>query len=308
MNVNTDTDLTASHTETSIAVNPTNPLNMIGSSNDHQAVYNSSGGIVSLTGYARAHVTFDGGQTWTDNVVPFNTNLYTFCGDPGVAFDADGTAYLSTLGQATSASPGDILVAHSADGGQTWSVPVRLAAGSGTPGGKELLNDKPYITAWGHGNAIETWTEFNSNGDGTFVTHPIFASVTHDGGNTWTAPVPISGNLCCDQGSVPVVAADGSIYVAFESTEQFGTKNVHDDYMVVKLDPAAAKVVKDPVKVADLVDNPGDFPVNIDNRATCQDSEFRTWSIGNMTAYPTNARMKVGSSLAKTCASSIPTL
>jgi len=49
VNINTDTDLSAPHNETSIAVNPTNPMNLIGSVNDYQAVYNSSGGVVSLT-------------------------------------------------------------------------------------------------------------------------------------------------------------------------------------------------------------------------------------------------------------------
>src|SRR5713226_9100450 len=64
VNVNTDTDLTAPHTETTIAVNPTNPLNLIGSANDSQSIFNAGGQIVSATQYSRAHVTFDGGQTW----------------------------------------------------------------------------------------------------------------------------------------------------------------------------------------------------------------------------------------------------
>ena len=138
VNVNTDTDLTVPHNETTIAVNPTNPLNLIGSANDYQFVYSSNGDIVSRTQYARAHVTFDGGQTWTNFTVPFNTNLYTFCGDPAVAFDADGTAYLATLGFTVlngNDTPADLQVGHSANGGQSWSIPVRVAVGSGTSGG-----------------------------------------------------------------------------------------------------------------------------------------------------------------------------
>ncbi len=288
VNINTDTDLTAPHNETTIAVNPTNPLNLIGSANDYQAVYNSSGGVVSLTVYSRAHVTFDGGQTWTNFTVPFNTSLYKVTGDPAVAFDADGTAYLATLGEANFGTPGDVLVAHSANGGQSWSVPVRVAAGSGTSGGAEVLNDKEYIAAWGHGNAIVTWTQFIYDNSGHYVESPIFASVTHDGGNTWTLPVEISGNLYSDQGSVPVVAADGNIYVGFRTTDSFGD-NAHGQYTVVKVSSTTAKVLKDPVKVADLVDANEDYPVNVDNRDTYQDSEFRTWAVGNITADPTNA-------------------
>jgi hypothetical protein len=217
-------------------------------------------------------------------------------GDPGVAFDADGRAYFSTLGKTFLANgqstPEDIQVAHSADGGQNWSVPVRVAAGSGTATGAEIDKDKPYIAAWGHGNAIVSWTEFIYGDNHSVKKSPIFASVTHDGGNTWTAPIQISAQklgFVPDQYSVPVVAADGNIYVAFQELEQFGTNNVHDDYMVVKVDPVTGKALRDPVKVADLVDGLQAYPVSIDNRHTYQDSEFRTDSDGNITADPTNA-------------------
>jgi hypothetical protein len=297
MNVNTDTDLSAPHNETTIAVNPTNPLNLIGSANDYQNVYGPNGQFVSHTVYSRAHVTFDGGQTWSNYPVPFNTSLYTITGDPAVAFDADGAAYLATLGfnylpDHVTTTPADVLVAHSANGGQSWSVSVRVAAGSGTATGAEINNDKEYIAAWGHGNAIVTWTEFMYDRNRNFTGSPIFASVTHDGGNTWTAPLQISAQKLGFQGnqaSVPVVAADGSLYVAFINVEQPSFENARDQYLVVKVDPATGKAVKDPVKVADLVDGHEDYPVNVDNRSTYQDSEFRTWAVGNITADPSNA-------------------
>jgi hypothetical protein len=42
VNVNTDTE-GVFHAETTLAVNPTNPLNLIGSANDSQASYNAGG-------------------------------------------------------------------------------------------------------------------------------------------------------------------------------------------------------------------------------------------------------------------------
>src|SRR5262249_49174680 len=84
LNVNTDTEATLHtdvHNETSIAVNPTNPLNLIGSVNDYQSTFSSSGQFLSVTEYSRAHVTLDGGQTWTDYTIPFNEQKYTFTGD-----------------------------------------------------------------------------------------------------------------------------------------------------------------------------------------------------------------------------------
>ena len=51
----------------------------------------SSGGSVLSTVFSRAHVTFDGGKTWTTYPVRFNG--YKGTGDPSIAFDQDGTAY-----------------------------------------------------------------------------------------------------------------------------------------------------------------------------------------------------------------------
>ena len=244
-NVNTDCEGNAPHNETSIAINPTNPQNMIGSANDYQLKL-SAGGTVNETTYSRAHVTMDGGQTWTTYPVPYKG--YVATGDPGVAFDASGNAYLSTLGFVWSqggplGTNPDILVSTSTDGGMTWSKATAVAHGSGAWNSVGLFNDKPYLTAWGDGNAIVTWTEFNDGIGGSYINSPIYASLTHNGGKTWSAPAEISGSAAfclgissptaCDQdqGSTPVVAADGSIYVSFLSTRE--TTNYSDYYLVV---------------------------------------------------------------------------
>src|SRR4026208_2078690 len=162
-NVNTDCEGLGIHNETTIAVNPTNSLNQIGSANDYQVVF-SSGGYAIVTVYSRAHVTFDGGQTWSE--YPIKYNNYAATGDAALAFDASGNAYLATLGFVWSQNRGcctnpDILVAHSSDGGKNWTMPTRVAKGSGTFGSPGTLNDKEFLTAWGNGNAIVTWTKFN---------------------------------------------------------------------------------------------------------------------------------------------------
>lgn len=300
-NVNTDCEGNAPHNETSIAVNPTNPLNRIGSANDYQLAL-TSGGRSQETIYSRAHVTFDGGKSWT--TYPINYNSYVATGDPAVAFDANGTAYLATLGFLFSQGNGcctnpDVLVAHSTDGGKTWSMPSRVVGGTGSFGSVGLFNDKEYLTAWGNGNAIVTWTEFNDGIGGSFISSPIFASVTHNGGNSWSNPVEISGsatfcigaqggNACNQsQASVPVVAADGSIYVAFENTASLTTGR--DQYLVVKVDPNTGARIAGPFKVSLLIDGFTDYPINVDGRQTYQDSEFRSWSAGNIAADPTNA-------------------
>ena len=153
-NVNTDCEATGPHNETSIAVNPTDPSNMIGGANDYQLGINP-GGHVSESVLSRAHVTFDGGHTWS--MFPLYSNsAYQGTGDPAVAFDATGHAYYATLGfrfvgPANATNP-DVLVANSGDKGRTWSV-SRVAAGSGNSTSVGDLLDKEYVAAWGNGNA-----------------------------------------------------------------------------------------------------------------------------------------------------------
>ena len=120
-NVDTDCEKTGPSNETSIAVNPTNEQNIIGGANDYQLGANP-GGHVSETLVSRAHVTFDGGRTWSEYPITFGSS-YQATGDPAVAFDATGRAYYATLGfrfvgPFTGLNP-DVLVANSSDGGKT---------------------------------------------------------------------------------------------------------------------------------------------------------------------------------------------
>ena len=300
-NVNTSCESVSPSNETAIAVNPNNASNLIGGANDYQLTL-SSGGHLYETIYTRAHVSSDGGQTWTEVGIQYPN--YTATGDAGVAFDASGRAYMSTLGFSFSQGLGcctdpDILVATSNDGGQSWARPEKVAAGQGVFGGPGVLNDKPEIAAWGNGNAIETWTIFNQGFKGSYLSSPIAASVTHDGGSTWSSPVEISGSaafcagtqggtICnSDQGSVPVVAADGSVFVSFLNTSDFATGR--DQYLVVKVDPSTGQRLAGPFRVSGVIDGPADYPVNIDGRQTYQDSQFRSWAFGPIAADPTKA-------------------
>jgi hypothetical protein len=293
-NVNTDTEGAAGsapHNETTLAVNPTNPLNLIGSANDYQQSYNA-GGQLQRTINPHAHVSFDGGQTWTEYPIPFSQSQM-FDSDPGVAFDADGTAYLSVVtSHGPNQVPGtypDLVVTHSADGGKTWSNPVLVALGRGAASSAGVFNDKPYIVAWGHGNAIVTWAEFNYGPQQSITSVPILASVTHDGGNTWSAPVPISGAFTITWGSVPVVAADGSIYVSFIEGDEVPPE-YRDHWEVVKVDPNTGQALGVPVEVGLDYDGLHDYPLNVNGSETFQDSEFREgYGFGNITADPSNA-------------------
>jgi hypothetical protein len=286
-NVDTDCEKAGPSNETSIAVNPTNVKNIIGGANDYQLGINP-GGHVTESIHSRAHVTFDGGKTWSEYPILFGGD-YQATGDPAVAFDATGRAYYATLGfrfvgPANALNP-DVLVANSNDGGKTWTS-VRVAAGSGNFGSVGDLLDKEYVAAWGNGNAIVTFGDFRLAQKGSFVSAKIYSVITHDGGATWSQPQLISGDLDQAFVSVPTVAADGRIYVAFLNTTN--QQNFRDDYEVVEVSPSTGARVFGPVKVATTIDGATDYPIALGSQ-TYQDSVFRTWAAGNITADPKNA-------------------
>jgi hypothetical protein len=285
-NVNTDCEGTAPHNETSIAINPRHPNNIIGGLNDYQLGVNP-GGHVTETTLSRAHVSFDGGKSWT--TYPVNdSSAYQASGDPAVAFDTAGNAYYATLGfrfvgPGNVQSP-DVLVHTSADGGVNWSQ-ARVAAGSGVFTSVGDVLDKEYIAAWGDGNAIVTFGDFRQAQKGAFVSSKIYATVTHDAGRTWSTPTVISGSLDEAFVSTPTVTADGRIVVSFLNTTDLTTGR--DDYMTVEVSPATGDRTAGPFLVSHVIDGFTDYPVAL-GRQTYQDSTFRTWAAGNVAADPTN--------------------
>ena len=286
-NANTDCESTPGpHNETSIAVNPTDGNNIIGGANDYQLGINS-GGHVTESVLSRAHVTFNGGTTWSMYPIIFSST-YQATGDPSVAFDADGHAYYATLGfrfvNPSNAQAPDVLVANSGDGGRTWTS-TRVAQGSGIFTSVGDVLDKEYITAWGHGNAIVVYGDFRQAQKGSFVNSKIYSSVTHDWGATWSAPQVISGDLTEAFVAVPTVAGD-HIAVAFLNTTDLTTGR--DDYEVVQVSASTGAALGAPVKVATVIDGATDYPIAF-GRQTYQDSIFRSWAAGNITADPTDS-------------------
>lgn len=299
-NVNTDCEAPSPHNETAIAIDPLNPLNIVGGVGDYQ-IWLSAGGVQHFRHYSRPRVSFDGGRTWTTYSI--NYKGYTHSDDPAVAFDAAGTVYFGSLGRSVpqrgqTATYPDILVAHSNDGGRTWTKPTRVAASTGSIGNPGIFNDKDAVAAWGNGNAIVTWTRFDQGKSGAYIDSPIYASITHDGGKTWSAPTEISGSApfcvgaqggtACNQnqGSAPVVAADGRVYVAFlNSPGDLATDR--SQYLVTEVDAQSGRRIAGPFKVSLIFDGDTDYPLNAEGRFTYEDSQFRTWALGNLASDPT---------------------
>src|SRR6266699_3564105 len=116
-------DISQRHTnesEEAIAVNPTNPQNIVMVSNvDFPAAGMFEG------------VSFDGGQTWTRRLIGDNDNLGDACCDPSLAFDSSGNLFLTYLFNVENTLP----IALSTDGGLTFSLIANIS-GIGKRNGK----------------------------------------------------------------------------------------------------------------------------------------------------------------------------
>jgi len=164
--------------ETSIAVSGQNVA--VGyNSSQHGLQILTAGG--NLTGYGYSS---DGGRTFTDGGVLPNAPGQVNVSDPWLASDSSGTMYFSTL--SVRPATGDLLVAvaHSANGGKTWSAAAPIPP---PPGQFFYSADKDALaTGPGAGNLYDVWDDFTvDRATGTpFSGLPVAHS--SDGGQTWT--------------------------------------------------------------------------------------------------------------------------
>lgn len=248
-----------------VAVNPTNESNLIAGQNDSIIGYNHCGYDYS----------FDGGKTWGTVTPPFwshvqgDNHTADACSDPTATFDSQGNAYVGGVLFDLASNAGSIVVqkSNAPIGGafyhtpttgpyQLYSTdPIGLVAATNSP--SQAL-DKEFIVADSHAdspkadNVYATYTLFELTGAGVGIHSPIYFSQSTDGGATWSAGIEISGsnaawctgfsgeadpNACDqDQGSDPIVGADGTVYVSFMNGNLPGAGI--GQHMIVKCGPA----------------------------------------------------------------------
>jgi hypothetical protein len=143
--------------EEAIAVNPTNPNNVV-------VVTNVGHREAGLTAGMFEGVSFDGGATWTTKLIGNNDNLGDACCDPSLSFDQNGNLFMTYLYETENTVP----VAVSTDGGLSFKIVDKIAAPTGnTPMKSQGDNrglfrfvDQPTITS----GAGEVWVVFNAGG------------------------------------------------------------------------------------------------------------------------------------------------
>ena len=170
--------------EPSIAVNPTNPANMIVGWRQFDTISSN----FRQAGWA---YTFNAGQSWT---FPGVLTPGTFRSDPVLDFDSQGTAYYQSL-----ESNFNMSVFKSFNGGVTWFAPVYSFGG-----------DKNWMVidrsgGIGDGNNYGAWREgFGCCGDSVLTR-------STDGAQNFETPVQVTDSPAI---GTMAVGPDGTLYVS----------------------------------------------------------------------------------------------
>jgi thrombospondin type 3 repeat protein len=186
-------DATGQQAETSMAVNPLNPLNLVAVWRDFRGADESSDAFLGV-GFS-----MDGGSTWRSQVINFPMTLFLF--DPSVAADGHGNFYVA-VGHQVNASPvySQLEVIKSTDGGRTFSPPV--SAG--------IIVDKPWIAIDPDIDTIYVIAVTVVNGG-----NGISIAKSVDGGATFSRFALIGTNKQGGSTNDPVVGSNGEVYLSW---------------------------------------------------------------------------------------------
>jgi hypothetical protein len=182
-------------------------------------------GRFGAVGGARSNgygVSRDGGLTWTRGLIPgltiVNNGPYFRATDPVAGLDRAGNVYLNSLVAVDSAFDlGAVVVSKSTDGGATFAAPVTVFQ----PPNTLTFPDKNWMAVNDHpdtfstGRVLVTWTNFTRNSAGQSTGNNLVASVSDNGGATWSAVANVTPVGSSKQGSLPMFFPDGTAGMAY---------------------------------------------------------------------------------------------
>jgi hypothetical protein len=312
--------------ETAIAQDPNQPRHIVAASNDYRR-----GDSSCLAYYSR-----NGGRTWQDSGGPNGftrgtafggtaRQYWQAAGDPSVAWDTRGNAYLACLTfnrgtavtQNPDASSAFYVFRSTGTDGASWNFPGRPVAESNDPAGAgATFLDKQYMTVDAHRDSpfrdriYVTWTAFAPDG-----TSYIYGAYSRDYGESFSSPRLVSGNttLCSNtlglptpqgacntnQFSQPFTGPDGNLYVVwnnFNLTAPGDQDNRAQVLLARSTD--GGNSFSAPVKVADFYEVPdcvtyqgaGEGVVCIPEKGETQNSIFRAGNYPSGAVNPRNRR------------------
>ncbi|HMC68384.1 MAG TPA: OmpA family protein, partial [Mycobacteriales bacterium] len=235
------TQLLGQQRETTIAVNPANTQNII-------VAPNNSPGIFGTPSRDSVWVSTDGGQKWTEKVIPIPAAGFGSHGDPSLAFSRDGSTLMYVHLVDKSRPHGDhaVVYAVSHDGGITWAQ-----ADTGVIGSFDAdedhdhnndANDKEFI-AVGPDVLDPTKDRFAV----TWQRHGVIYVSTYTAAEGWSTPAivgGIEGTIATGDGTdpgayrapsghsidaIPRFGPNGELYVVWEEWGTTGVSHVMFD-------------------------------------------------------------------------------
>jgi hypothetical protein len=202
--------------ETSIAINPNNPSQIVAGSNE----------IDRLP--MRAYFSSNGGKSWGAVDLPLppplTNNGFDFGSDPGVAWDTQGNVYYSWIvvffssGGAINGT--EMAVSRSSDGGKTWTnTYFNLQTGTAQ------FDDKPMVTVddWAgspHRNTIYAGWDHTSFFNGKPASsNGILVARSTNGGVSFSVAnaTPLNNGPAGDIAADPFASPDGALHVAYSN-------------------------------------------------------------------------------------------
>jgi hypothetical protein len=158
-------------------------------------------------------ISRDNGATWRRGFLPgitqFDGGQYTRVSDPSVAYDAAHQTWIissvAIVGSGSTLASPAIIVNFSADGGLTWSNPLRVINGGSTFYDKDWIacDDTSTSVFYGH-----CYIEWDNNDQGGL----ILMSTSTDGGFSWGAALTTL-DKAHGIGGQPLVQPNGTVIV-----------------------------------------------------------------------------------------------
>ena len=240
-------------TEPQVAVDPTNPRHLAGA-----WIQDYKRGIV-------AGVSFNGGNTWQDVVIPgtsISSGGTTFLrnGDPWVSFAANGDLYVSLAGGNPTLGLGAVLVSKSSDGGLTWGAPSTIILDDFS----KFREDKPSITADPTNPKLVylVWSRLHVS---TNELDTMFSETTN-GGQTWSQAQKIfsaGGSSTAEDNQVEVLP-NGTLVDFFTVTKNTNSRSVTTIDLLTSPDQGQTWS-NQPIQVATIVPSAGSISLDLPN-------------------------------------------
>jgi len=208
-----------------IAVNPTNPKNLIAG---------WMRGRLDGKVWIAVKYSYDEGNTWSNiQFMPHDTVL-NGSADVSIVFNRNGIAFLSYINfRQTPDTAGAVFVVSSIDGGKKWSEPVNVFDMNDK---SDLPIDRPWIAVDNSSGANDGTIYLTAMSAYWFIgQHHIYLKTSNDNGKTWSDIKQIDNDeytvgLMTKSYPAISVGADGTAYIAYHTYDTTVAKVVRIYY------------------------------------------------------------------------------